>query len=293
MEQAHRLWRVQRHLGDRRLTTLGVFDSGVGGLSVLRELLHQLPSAQCVYVADNAFAPYGERDVATIQERASWVTSQLREQHQIDALVIACNTATAHAVDGLRALHPDLPIVGVEPALKPAAAISATGQVGVLATRGTLNSARFDKLRQQVSLPSLPSLQFWPQACDGLADAIERDDQAEVQMLCGRYVAKLFEAGPQAHRIDTIVLGCTHYPFAIDALQKAAAGRHVRFMDTGLPVARRARELMGMALTAPAESRPYQTPSLFSTGDPTALSKVAQRWIDPSLRAHRWVVPTR
>lgn len=287
MEQAHRHGRVQRHIRRRRLTTLGVFDSGVGGLSVLRELQIQLPSISCVYVADNAFAPYGERDVASIQDRAQTITAYLRQHHGIKALVIACNTATAHAVEAVRASHPGLPIIGVEPALKPAAAQSASGQIGILATRGTLSSNRFIRLRSQVESQSAHPVHFWPQACDGLADAIERHRLDEVQALGQRYVSNLFNAGPLAHGIDTIVLGCTHYPFALGALQAAATGREVRFLETGMPVAKRTRELLAPMMSLESEAGNTLRPILLSTGDPASLSGAAQRWIDPMLLAQR------
>ena len=272
------------------MTTLGVFDSGVGGLSVLRHLLIQLPDANLVYLADNAFAPYGERDEATIQHRAHLVTAYLRRQHNITALVIACNTATAHGVDALRARHPDLPIIGMEPALKPAAAMSKSGHVGVLATRGTLTSQRFDRLRRQVELQSANAVQFWPMPCDGLADAIERDQPGDVQALAQRYIQSLSEAGPQSDCIDTIVLGCTHYPFATEALQTALEGRSVRFLDTGLPVAKRAFELLKAEQHAEFFKSPATPPILLSTSDPSDLTKAAQRWIEPSLQASAVVI---
>ena len=261
----------------------------MGGLSVLRDLWSQLPNVNHVYVADTAFAPYGERDVAAIEARSHVIAEYLRHHHRIDALVIACNTATAHAIDALRARHPDLPIVGVEPALKPASGMSASGHVGVLATRGTLSSQRFERLRRQVESQSAKPLFFWPQACDGLADAIERDSHDEVQALCQRYVASMLEAGPQAHRIDTIVLGCTHYPFAIDALQAATQTalpeQQVLLLDTGLPVAKRARELLTPLMLPVAAHRPAAPPILLSTGNPAALSNAARRWISSELTA--------
>ena len=124
VEQAHRLGRVQGHPGGRCLNpvghTVGVFDSGVGGLSVLRALLVEIPDAHFVYVADSAYAPYGERSANEVIERSQRITAQLRSEYPLDAMVVACNTATAHAIDALRQTHHDLPFIGVEPALKPA-----------------------------------------------------------------------------------------------------------------------------------------------------------------------------
>jgi glutamate racemase len=272
------------------LITLGVFDSGVGGLSVLRDLQTQLPTVPLVYVADNAFAPYGERDTTTIQQRAHRVTAYLRDRHQIDALVIACNTATAHAIDALRATHPDLPIIGVEPALKPAAVQSASGQVGVLATRGTLNSERFHRLRTQVTSQNTPPVHFWLQACDGLAHAIEHDEVDEVRTLGQRYVSRLFNLGPGAQRIDTLVLGCTHYPFALEALQSATQGHEVCFIDTGMPVAKRARDLLLPLLPTASSPNPPTLPTLLSTGEASALTSAARRWIHPVLHARGVII---
>ena len=268
------------------MITLGIFDSGVGGLSVLRDVQNQLPTVPCVYVADNAFAPYGEREVETIQERTQKITAYLREHWQINALIIACNTATAHAIDGLRASHPDLHIIGVEPALKPAALFSTSGHIGVLATRRTLSSERYQRLQRQVEMQSRRPANFWPQACDGLANAIENNQTEEIEVLCKRYATSMFNAGPGANHIDTVVLGCTHYPFAVEALQAASQRSTVRFMDTGLPVAKRTRELLAPLMTAPLNDGPALLPTLLSTGDAEGLGRAAQRWINPLLHAH-------
>ena len=268
------------------MTTLGVFDSGVGGLSVLRDLRQQMPGVHCVYLADNAFAPYGERDVATIRERASRITDHLRTAHHIDALVIACNTATAHAVDPLRAAHPDLPIIGVEPALKPAAVLSQTGNVGVLATRATLQSERFARLSAQVTEQSASPVRFTCQPCDGLADAIERDDTATIHALAQRYLDALWSASPPHARIDTIVLGCTHYPFALDALQ-AHCKSGVRWLDTGLPVAKRAQAVLQQAGHDLSPGRTAAPPSFVSTSDPATLDRAVERWLGVEARALR------
>ena len=139
-----------------------------------RALLAEIPQAHFVYLADGAHAPYGERSPQQIAERAHRITEGLRHHFGIDALVVACNTATALAIEGLRAEHADWPIVGVEPALKPAAALTRTGHVGVMATRGTVESERYSRLRQRLESGSDSPLHFSSQACDGLADAIER-----------------------------------------------------------------------------------------------------------------------
>lgn len=265
------------------MKTVGVFDSGVGGLSVLRALLGELPGVRFVYVADSAWAPYGERTVGEITDRSERITTWLRHNHHIDALVVACNTATALAIDSLRATHPDLPIVGVEPALKPAAAMSHTRHIGVLATRGTLNSERFARLRTQLENTASSAVNFICQPCDGLADAIERDDLPAQQTLCERYVAALREHAPGD--MDTVVLGCTHYPFAADALAQLL-GPGVTLVDTGEAVARRTRDV----LKAVESGSVAAAPELLSTGDPAALSLAAYRWLGLQTQAGKLVV---
>ena len=266
------------------MKTVGVFDSGVGGLSVLRALLAELPGVRFVYVADSAYAPYGERSVAEITERSERITAWLRKTHHIDALVVACNTATALAIDSLRVSHPDLPIVGVEPALKPAAATSKTRHIGVLATRGTLNSERFARLRAQLESTASSPVHYICEPCDGLADAIERGDLQMQQILCERYVQALRDVAPGD--MDTVVLGCTHYPFAADVLAQLL-GPDVALVDTGTAVARRTRDVLNMSSPTNSNATP---PMLFSTGDPAALSLAAGRWLGLHTCAEKLVV---
>jgi glutamate racemase len=207
----------------------------------------------------------------------------LRHTHHIDALVVACNTATAMAIDRLRVTHPDLPIVGVEPALKPAAAASRTRHIGVLATRGTLNSERFARLRAQLESTAASPVHFICQPCDGLADAIERGDLQTQQTLCERYVQALRDGAPGD--MDTVVLGCTHYPFA-KAVLAQLLGPEVALVDTGEAVARRTRNVLKLSGPTDMDAR---TPLLWSTGDPDALSHAAQRWLGLQTRATKLV----
>ena len=271
------------------MTTLGVFDSGVGGLSVLRDLRQQIPGVHCVYLADNAFAPYGERDVNSIRERAGAVTGYLRAAHRIDALVIACNTATAHAIDALREAHPDLPIIGVEPALKPASQLSQTGCIGVLATRATLSSERFSRLLALVNDQSSKPTQFICQPCDGLADAIERHDTAAIKMLSLRYLEALWATAPMPRRIDTIVLGCTHYPFALEIL-RPCGDPAIHWLDTGLPVSRRAHDQLKQAGHKLDPSSLCTQPTFITTGAPASLDQALQRWLGLSGATRRQII---
>ncbi|MBX3654414.1 MAG: glutamate racemase [Ramlibacter sp.] len=268
--------RIQEHCGHRRLSPaapIGVFDSGIGGLSVLRALRARLPQEDFVYFADNAHAPYGERPDRHVIDRSLAIAQQLRGREGIKALVVACNTATAAAIDLLRAAHPDLPIVGVEPALKPAAACTRTGRVGVLATRGTLASARFGAL--------LASLQgqarFALQPCDGLAEAVEQADATKIRALCDRYIRATGQFGSNNDDMDTLVLGCTHYPFASDVL-RSLVGPEVALLDTGEPVARQLGRRLDEGGLRADHRRPGRV--AWQASGPTALlTAAAARWL--------------
>ena len=246
---------------------IGVFDSGVGGLSILRALRAELPSEDFVYFSDAGHAPYGEKGEAFVSDRSLAIAVDLLEKHRIKGLVVACNTATAAAVHLLRAKHTRLPVVGVEPALKPAAALTKTGHVGVFATRGTLASAKFRRLQESLANEA----RFVLVPCDGLAAAIEADDAAEVRALCERYTREL-----EAQDVDTLVLGCTHYPFAADVL-RALLGPDIELVETGQPVARQTRRLLeAQGLLNPAGSGKVEWQT---TGSPEALRAAASRWL--------------
>lgn len=283
MAKAHCQWRVQVHSRRLALTPLpshsaspiGVFDSGVGGLSVLRALLAELPDEQVVYVADSGHAPYGERDDAYVIERARAITAHLLTHHHIKALVVACNTATAAAIHLLREQHPQLPIVGIEPALKPAVGLSTTGVIGVMATRSTLRSDKFQRL-----LASLEGqARFVVQPCAGLALAIEQFDTIKIGAACAEYTGAMGSFGIKTGQIDTLVLGCTHYPFAESHL-RAGTGAAVRYLEGGAPVARQTRRLLqaGQAICAGRAAGSQQV-VFYSTGNPLTLESAAKRWL--------------
>jgi glutamate racemase len=244
--------------------SIGVFDSGVGGLSVLRAVHHAVPRAGCVYMADNLHAPYGERDGDFVRERSLAMAGRLIDEG-CTLLVVACNTATAWGLDAMRARWPGVPMVGVEPGLKPAAATTQTGRIAVLATPATLRSARFRRLAEQHGAGHA----LLTPACDGLAAAIERadPDDAELNAMLDRIGAELV-----AGRVDTVVLGCTHYPFALQALRARAPGvRH--WIDTAEAIARRVVALAASAAPQPGPAR------LLCTGTTEALDRMAQRWL--------------
>ena len=246
---------------------IGVFDSGIGGLSVLRHIQAQLPQENLLYFADSGFAPYGGKTEQFIADRALAITDFLL-QHGAKAIVVACNTATAAAIKALRARHPQLPLVGVEPGLKPAAALTKNNTIGVLATERTLASNKFKHLSEQISAST--GVRVLTQACIGLADQIEKGElqSATTAQLVQRYVTPLIEQGA-----DILVLGCTHYPFVLPLLQSAtrrAASLPVTIIDTGQPIALQlARLLKNHALLNVSEN-----PGLlrtFTTGSETAL----------------------
>ena len=268
---------------------IGIFDSGIGGLSVLQALLRELPHERFVYLADSGNAPYGERGDVFVQRRALAIARLLGQRHGIKALVVACNTATAAAMEQLRAALPQLPTVGVEPALKPAARASRTHHAGVLATRGTVGSQRFERLRREHG----QGTRFSVQACDGLAHAIEQSTEealpatasaTKIEALCARYTGALGTFGSQPGEIDTLVLGCTHYVFAKDVL-RALVGPHVHIIDTSAAVAQQTRRLLaqtGALAPQPAHGENSSAPervTLLTTGQLPALQAAAQRWL--------------
>ena len=247
---------------------------------MLRALQAELPLERFVYLADNGHAPYGERDDAHVLKRSHAIADYLIGTHGIKALVVACNTATAAAIHTLRSAYPQLPIIGIEPALKPAAAASKTGVIGVMATRGTLNSEKFRKL-----LDSLHGTgTFVLQPCDGLADAIERSDTARIQALCAEYVLSMGRFGTAQGEMDTLVLGCTHYAFVAEYLGNLV-NHHAVLLDGGAPVARQTRRLLeqaGMARPTSGSAMKNFTsppPHFYSTGNRALLDMAVRRWL--------------
>jgi glutamate racemase len=257
---------------------VGVFDSGVGGISVLSALRRRLPQQALLYLADSAHAPYGDRDAAFIEARAMALTQQLQAAGAC-AVVVACNTATVVAVQRLRQHFQHLPIVALEPAIKPAVALSRSGVVGVLATSRTLESASVQRLCRLHSGP----VRVLGQACPGLVEQVERGelDSPATQALLQRYVQPLLDQGA-----DTLVLGCTHYPFLRAQIQ-ALAGPAVQVLDSADAVARELqRRLQAQgdapapaqgAAPAPAINTEPATTAFFTTGDPAAAGPVVSR----------------
>ena len=219
---------------------IGIFDSGVGGLSVALSIREQLPFEDILYVADSRYVPYGQKSQAFLIERAHAIT-----EHMINngakAIVIACNTATAAAAKSLRSKY-SLPIVGMEPAVKPAVLATKNGVVGVLATSGTLDSAEFVRLLERYinTRTDTKTVQVITQPCPQLPEQVDAGElnTEKTHTLLKKYCAPLIAA-----KADVIVLGCTHYPFLKDQIQDIV-GKDVTLIDTGLGVARRLKAVL-------------------------------------------------
>ncbi|NIM41589.1 MAG: glutamate racemase [Hydrogenophaga sp.] len=254
---------------------VGVFDSGVGGLSVWRALREALPHAHLSYLADNAWAPYGERPAEALQERLLALVRDWREREPLHLLVLACNTATAVGIDALRAGHPDLPIVGIEPAIRPALAATRSGQVGVVATRATLGSARYRALRGACMASAAPGAAVHERAADGLAHAIERGDETGAEALCRRHLRALLDEAPD---IDTLVLGCTHYPLVLPCWRAACGERPLTLIDPAEAVARRVLNVLADAAAVPGAASMGDA-VWRCTGQPEALARATRQWL--------------
>lgn len=242
---------------------IGVFDSGVGGLSVLAEIRQLLPAESLLYVADCGHIPYGEKSPEFIRERCRLVAEFFNGQGA-KALVVACNTATVAAVADLRSAYPEWPLVGMEPAVKPAAAATRSGVVGVLATTGTLQSAKFAALLDRFA----SDVQVITRPCPGLVELIEAGDlhSPVLRQLLQGYVAPLLEAG-----CDTLILGCTHYPFLRPLLSELIPPG-VSLIDTGAAVARQLQRLLikdGRLAAGPAQATRFWT-----SGDPEHFAAI-------------------
>ena len=246
---------------DSRLM-IGVFDSGVGGLTVLTQIKQRLPTTPLVYVADHAFSPYGDLSQAQVLQRSLWLSAWLIEQG-CELIVVACNTATAIAIDELRRQF-SVPIVGVEPGIKPAALSSKTQKIAILATENTLASQRYKQLIERF----MPNVEVISQGCSGLADAIESAPE-KVDVLLKRYALPLVERD-----VDQIVLGCTHYPL-IKSQLKLLLPASISIVDTSDAIA------LEVVRRLPSSSAPLANigeVSLNTTGEQSHFHNVLARY---------------
>jgi len=240
------------------MATIGVFDSGVGGLSVVREMLRQLPDHPIVYIADQVHAPYGQRPLAEIRELSEGITGFLLGQGA-QAIVVACNTASAAALNWLRHRCPELPFVGMEPALKPAAEHTRTGHVGVIATAATFQGELFASLMDRFAADVV----VHTQVCPELVPLVEA---GELNSGRAREVLRTYLEPLLAARIDELVLGCTHYPFLRPLIQEMA-GPDVEIIDPAPAVARQTGKVLANAGCLGGGSEPVRH-RFYTSGDP-------------------------
>ncbi|MHB0993999.1 MAG: glutamate racemase [Sulfurovum sp.] len=211
---------------------IGVFDSGLGGLTVVQAMTKCIRGAEIFYVADTKNAPYGEKTPEQIQNFSLALTQYLIDTHQIDALILACNTATSAAIEELRKRYPSLIIIGTEPGIKPAIAQTKTGKIGVLATPATLQGNKYQNLVTTLSVDK--NIQMFEQACHGLVDQIEKGeiDTPQTNAMLEGWLSVMREAN-----VDTIVLGCTHYPLISETIEKIMQHK-VTLIQTGDAISR-------------------------------------------------------
>jgi glutamate racemase len=248
---------------------VAVLDSGVGGLSVLREIRHLLPHQDLLYLADQAHIPYGPRSLAQIRRLAVAITRFLLAQ-DAQVVVLACNTASAAALYHLRAAFPAVPFVGMEPAIKPAAAGTQSRVIGVLATPATFQGELFSSLLTRYA----HGVTVVPQICPGLVEQVEAGDLTgdETLRLVSRFVQPLLAAG-----VDTLVLGCTHYPFLAGVIRQVV-GPAVDIVDPSPAVARQTQRVLQERGQLAPSARPGSLTS-FTTGDPECFERLASQLV--------------
>ena len=234
---------------------IGIFDSGVGGLSVLQHARQLLPAENILYVADSGHAPYGCKDEHYVEQRSRVITEYLLAQG-VKVIVIACNTATASTIETFRRQY-GIPFIGVEPGIKPAIALTQNNNIGVMATAGTLASERYQHLSRRLSA----NINLYNQACPGLADQVEAGllDTPETLNLLNQYLTSIMQ-----HQVDTIVLGCTHYSFLKSQIQQIISDRIV-LVDTSRAIAEQLARVL--ELNQLANPLGQGTVSYASTGD--------------------------
>ena len=245
------------------MASIGIFDSGSGGLSVYRELVKLLPQERFVYYSDNAHCPYGEKTALYIRRRARFITEFLLDKGA-DIIVVACNTATAAAIATLRAAYPDVPFVGMEPAVKPAALGTKTGVIGVLATAGTLKGSKYLNTRGLYE----GDVRVVEHVGQGFVELVEKGilDGPEAEATVRASLQPLLDQGA-----DIIVLGCTHYPFLLPVIQRIA-GPGIQVIDPAPAVARQTLRLLGQH-GVPVAIGPFSV-ELHTSGERAALDRI-------------------
>ena len=240
---------------------IGLFDSGIGGLSVLKEIKRLLPGESFVFLADQANIPYGAKTQRQLNELSERITRFLLT-HDIKLLVVACNTATCYAIDHLRSIF-TIPIVGVVPAIKPAANLTKEGKIAIMATPATAKSAYLKKLIKEFA----PALNVFRIGCEGLEESVEYLKLKEIYRLLDLYLNKVKKTGS-----DVIVLGCTHYPFLKQEIKKRINGSNIRVIDSGRAIATRVKSILEDS-TSFAKGNVQEL--YYTTADPRQFSKIA------------------
>ncbi len=259
---------------------IGVFDSGVGGLSVLIELKKLLPKEDFVFLADQKYVPYGEKTKKELVERGSKITDYFVKNHNIKMMVIACNTATCGAVDEIRAKY-SFPIVGTVPAIKPAAETTKTGVIGVMSTPSTSKSEVVKNLIKD----NCQGIKVFNVGCKNLEDTVEQGEMGspEVNELLREYLKDIKNS-----KADRLVLGCTHYPFLKKVIAKMA-GPKLKLIDSGKAIAKRTNALLLRNKFKNNQGKKGKL-SFVTTGDPLKFSKVASKLLKMKVEAGRAVV---
>lgn len=253
---------------------IGIFDSGVGGLTVARTIIDQLPHESIIYIGDTANGPYGPLPIAQVREHATRIADELVEQG-CKMLVIACNTASAAFLHDARERY-DIPVVEViQPAVRRALATTRNGKVGVIGTVGTINSGAYQDL-----FSINPGVDVYAQACPSFVDFVERGITSGRQILG---VAEAYVEPLQAAGVDTLVLGCTHYPLLSGVVQ-LAIGDHVTLVSSAEETAKDVLRVLTRAdLLADPARHPEPTRVFESTGDPEKFAQLSERFLGPGL----------
>jgi glutamate racemase len=267
-------------MGDKARDPIGVFDSGVGGLSILRTIRQQLPCEAIVFLADQAHVPYGPRPLEEVRRFAEEITRFLLAQ-TAKLIVVACNAASAAALHYLRQTFPGVAFVGMEPAVKPAAEMTRSGRVGVLATPATFQGALYASVMERFA-QGVTVLQH---TCPGLVAQIEA---GHLETIVTRRILEEALQPMLAEGIDTVVLGCTHYPFVIPLIQEIC-GPRVRVIDPAPAVARQVGRLLEELDLRNAVGLPGKV-AYFTSRDPTSLMNMLPRLIgeDGTVRQVSW-----
>ena len=259
---------------------IGVFDSGLGGLTVVQAMTKVIKGAEIFYIADTKNAPYGEKTPQEILQYSLDITQHLIDTHQIDALILACNTATSSAIKHLREKYPSLIIIGTEPGIKPAIENTKTGKVGVLATPATLKGEKYQELA--ASLSNKKSVELFEQACPGLVEKIEKGETQSDQT---RELLKSWLEPMRENNVDTIVLGCTHYPLVGEMISDVMQCE-VTLIHTGKAIAKHLL-LLG---TKQGHINEGELPiSIYTTGD--IEHKSIENILELSLKPQRIKLP--